>query len=65
MTVDTKPSAELISVKEAAQRLGVSLVSVYAWMNANPPEISYVDVAGVRCIPETEVERIKRKRNGK
>ena len=58
-------SANLISIKEAAARLDVSLVTLYKWLNARPPEISYVEIGGDRFVPELEVERIKRDRNQK
>ncbi len=65
MVVKVPSPANLISIKEAAERLGVAKSTVYIWMNSNPPEISFVEIGGDRFIPELEVERLKRERNQK
>jgi len=49
-------SAKLISVKDAAQRLGVSPITAHRW--AKSGRIPSVKLGGRRLVPEAAIERI-------
>jgi excisionase family DNA binding protein len=49
---------DLISVPEAARRLGKPKMTLYRWIHANK-NIAYIKLGDVFVIPVSEVERLK------
>jgi len=48
---------EVITVPEAAKRLGKPKMTLYRWINSN--RINWVRFGGVLFIPVSEIERLK------
>ena len=51
-------NTQVLSVQEAIDILGISRASLYKWMNRKPPKIFTVLIAGHRCVPMSEVQRL-------
>ncbi len=50
-------SKDLLTVKQAAEQLGITRVTLYRWMDKG--KITSAKFGAYRVIPKTEVERLK------
>ena len=66
MTMETMREmqpGDVLSVRDAAKKIGVHYVTVYRWIQSR--DIVYVTFGGNVFIPFLEVERLKRERANK
>ena len=57
--IEVKMKAQdVVSISEAARRLGKTRATLYAWMGKTPPLIQTVLVAGHRVVPISEIDRL-------
>lgn len=55
---------DYLTVPDFARRLGISRITVYVALNADPPRVEHTKVLGRILIPRTELKRFKKRRNG-
>ena len=53
---------ELVSVQEAALKLGLHRATVYEWLDKG--KIKGIEIAGVKFISKSEVERLQKETSG-
>ena len=58
--VETKAKVLLVSIRVAAQMLGLSPWTIISWARQNPPKIRTVLLGRLRKVPVEEVERLAR-----
>jgi excisionase family DNA binding protein len=57
---DIPQDNEVVSVAQAAETLNVSKMTIYRWIESKI--IASREVAGLVCIPQKEIERLKTER---
>jgi hypothetical protein len=58
-----KRESNLVSISDAAPQIGVTASAIYAWIDRE--QIAFVTISDVPFIPESEIARIIKEREGR